>query len=71
MTDDALLVVECLFNVIWQLFTSWYIPGTNVTPAAFFLFLGVASLSLRFLYRLVSITPSGVSLRGSNDGGDN
>ena len=33
MTDDALLVVQCLFQTIWQLFNSWYIPGTNVTPA--------------------------------------
>lgn len=33
MTNDALLVVETLFSTIWSLFTSWYIPGTNVTPA--------------------------------------
>lgn len=33
MTSDALMVVETLFTIIWQYFTSWYIPGTNVTPA--------------------------------------
>lgn len=33
MTDDALLVVKSLFTTIFSLFTSWYIPGTNVTPA--------------------------------------
>lgn len=36
MTNDALLVVEALFRTIFALFTSWYIPGTNVTPAVAF-----------------------------------
>lgn len=39
MTSDALLVINFLFSSIWQFFTSWYIPGTNVTPASFFFFL--------------------------------
>lgn len=33
MTNDALSVLVCLFSNIWRLFNSWYIPGTNVTPA--------------------------------------
>lgn len=44
MTDDALSVVGVLFTTVFRLFTSWYIPGTNVTPAvAFFgiLFIGI------------------------------
>ena len=44
LTDDALLVLDCLFKTIWKLFNSWYIPGTNVTPAVMifgFLFLGI------------------------------
>lgn len=44
MTNDALLVVECLFGTIWKFFNSWYIPGTNVTPAVMmfgFLFLKI------------------------------
>lgn len=34
MTSDAILVIRTLFGSIWRLFTSWYIPGTNVTPAS-------------------------------------
>ena len=44
LTNDALLVVECLFGTIWKFFNSWYIPGTNVTPAVMmfgFLFLKI------------------------------
>lgn len=44
LTNDALLVVECLFKTIWKFFNSWYIPGTNVTPAVMmfgFLFLKI------------------------------
>lgn len=33
MTNDALSVLVCLFTNIWRLFNSWFIPGTNVTPA--------------------------------------
>lgn len=58
MTNDAILVLECLFESVWLLFTSWYIPGTDVTPAGAFMFLAFAGLALRFLYRLVGLTPA-------------
>lgn len=58
MTNDALLVVKCLFETIWSIFTSWHIPGTNVSPAAFFLFLITASVGLSFVYRLFGLNPS-------------
>ena len=57
MTNDAILVLECLFESVWLLFTSWYIPGTDVTPAGAFMFLAFAGLALRFLYRLVGLAP--------------
>ena len=49
MTSDALLVLRTLFTSIWALFTSWYIPGTKVTPMAmaFFVLAGL------FLLRVV------------------
>lgn len=58
MTADGLAVLQCLFQVIWRLFTSWYIPGTRTTPAAFFLFLIAAGLALRFIVRLFGIAGS-------------
>lgn len=48
MTNNALAVVSCLFQTIWSLFTSWHIPGTNVTPAGMFLFLISAGIGLAF-----------------------
>lgn len=63
MTADALLVVRTIFSVIWRLFTSWHIPGTNTTPAAWFLFVCMAVLTLRFLKGVLpglsSAPPSG------------
>lgn len=50
MTNDALSVVSVLFNTLFRLFTSWYIPGTNVTPAV--AIFGIAFIMLSF--RLVS-----------------
>lgn len=55
MTNDAILVLQCLFQTIWRLFTAWHIPGTQVTPAAMALFLLIAVLSLRFLFRLLGM----------------
>ena len=57
MTSDAIMVVECLFSTIWSLFTSWYIPGTQTTPAQFFLFLILVSLSITFVVRMVTFNP--------------
>lgn len=48
MTNDAIAVLQCLFQTIWSLFTTWHIPGTNVTPAGFFLFLISAGVGLRY-----------------------
>lgn len=55
MTKDGLLVLECLFENVWRLFNSWYIPGTKVTPGSFLLFLAFAGLVLRWLSRLFEV----------------
>lgn len=57
MTHDGLLVLQCLFGSIWRLFTSWHIPGTETTPAAFFMFIAVCGLALKFLYRVSGVVP--------------
>lgn len=62
MTSDGLLVLECLFDTLWRLFTSWHIPGTKTTPAAFFMFLAVCGLALKFLYRIIGLNPDAGSL---------
>ena len=48
MTGDGLAVLKLLFVDIWRLFTSWCIPGTRITPAAwaFFSLAVVAALKL-------------------------
>ena len=55
MTADALQVIKCLFTPVWTLFNGWYIPGTNTTPAQFFLFLTAAIITIRFIKRIVSV----------------
>lgn len=55
MTSDALAVVTALFSDIWSLFTSWHIPGTNVTPAAWFMFFVFAVFVLRVVKRFLDI----------------
>lgn len=55
MTTDALLVLEMLFELIWSLFTSWYIPGTRVTPAAWAFFMLGCVLVFKILKRVFSM----------------
>lgn len=61
MTNDALSVLNCLFQTIWSLFTTWHIPGTNVTPAGFFLFLISASIGFRYVLSFLHSPNNGIS----------
>ncbi len=61
MTADAVAVVRFIFTSIWSLFTSWFIPGTVVSPAAWWFF----SLGVVAALRLIKISFSG----GGPDGG--
>lgn len=60
MTDDALLVVKSIFGTCFNLLNSWYIPGTNVTPA-------VALFGLLFLAILFRIITHVFGLFGQED----
>ena len=53
MTRNALDFTVAFFQSAWRLMTSFYIPGTNVTPGA--LFLGLLSIAVffRFIKRIV------------------
>ena len=59
MTSDALLVVQCLFSTIWSLFTSWYIPGTNVTPAVALFGILFIVILFRVLSRVLGLWDDG------------
>lgn len=48
MASDTVLTISFIFSSIWRFFTSWYIPGTNVTPAAFAIF----CLAVAFVIRV-------------------
>lgn len=70
MTSDALLVVQTLFSTIWRLFTTWSIPGTNTTPAAFFIFLLFASFVLRYIVKIITGAATVGSMHSRSVGGD-
>lgn len=49
MTSDGMAILSLVFTTIWSFFNSWYIPGTSVTPAMFFIFLAFAGIVWRFI----------------------
>ena len=53
MTNDALFVLRCIFEDIFSLFTSWYIPGTNVTPALMAVFIIIFVFAIRFIRQFI------------------
>lgn len=52
MTSDALSFLSGVIDVLFSIFTSWHIPGTNVTPAMWFVFLLSVGILFRFLGKL-------------------
>lgn len=56
MSSDAFTLLSGLFKAVWQLWTGWYIPGTNVTPAGFSLGILFVWLVLRHLGRIFGVS---------------
>lgn len=61
MSTDAVEVLKCIFQTVWRLFTSFDIPGTNVTPAMWALFVLCAGFGLRFFLSFSHSMPSASS----------
>ncbi|MBR3963042.1 MAG: hypothetical protein IKK14_05905 [Oscillospiraceae bacterium] len=56
MTADGLSFIEWLFPNIWQFFSDWKIPGTNMTPASWFIFFIVAGVVLTLISKLLGVS---------------
>lgn len=55
MTSDAIKFYLGYIPQIWKFFTSWSIPGTNVTPASMCFFVLAIGLVIRTFKRLTSV----------------
>lgn len=53
MTSAAVEILALVFRVVWRLFTSWNIPGTNVSPALWVFGFIVIGLFGRFFSRII------------------
>lgn len=56
MLPDAITFFQGFFAQIWRLFTSFYIPGTNLTPAALAVGIFMISLFIRIVKKLFDIS---------------
>lgn len=59
MTNDAMSVVSTIFSTVFTLFNSWYIPGTNVTPAVAFFGILFITVLFRILSRIFGLWDDG------------
>lgn len=53
MTANAINFLRAFFSGIWHVMTSFYIPGTNVTPAAMFLGILGVTVIWKFFRRIL------------------
>lgn len=58
-------VVVFIFEQAWHFMTSFYLPGTNVTPLGMLFFMAAVALGFRFLKSLLNMNIS--SNRGNSD----
>lgn len=56
MTADALSFVQWFFPFVWRFFTSWYVPGTGMTPASWLFFLLLSGLVLTIIPKLLGFS---------------
>lgn len=59
MTLNFLTLLQTLFSQCWKFFNSWYIPGTNITPAGAGFFILFAFFVIRFAKKLLSNNDEG------------
>lgn len=52
MTSEAFSFLKGVISQFFKIFTSWHVPGTNVTPAMWFVFLLSVGILFRFLGKL-------------------
>ena len=69
MTSSVFQFFYSFFRLIWQFFNSWNIPGTNLTPAEFLIFLVVAWFLIRLIRTLFDVDFSDSSGNGSSGKG--
>lgn len=55
MTQDVFSFLSGFLSAIWTLFNSWYVPGTNVTPAGFLLLCVFVPITLRFILNVIGV----------------
>lgn len=53
MTQEVRYIIVSVFPQIWRLFTGFYIPGTNITPAMLIFFPAFVSLIMLFVRDLL------------------
>lgn len=58
MTTDGFTILSTLFELAWKFLTEWHVPGTNVTPAGFFLLIGFIGVNLRAMKRITFTSDS-------------
>lgn len=68
MTQNALTVMRFIFAWGWRFLTGFTFPGTNVTPGAVLFFGFFVYISLVFIRRILSVTPSDSSKSSGKKG---
>lgn len=67
MTSNAIQLLQLFLGSAWRLLTSFYIPGTNVTPAGLAIFIPTTYVGLKFLKYLFGRASGNIDMNIRSD----
>lgn len=69
MTQDFVSCLTWIFSAAWRLLTGFYLPGTNITPAAMLLFGALSYIVYQWLSNMLNTSAPSLedSKRGKKD----
>lgn len=66
MIQEYASAIAQIMTMFWNFFTSWYLPGTRVTPGMMLIFPMFIKLVLKIVHSLFTISPYSAGSKGDN-----
>lgn len=65
ITEYANAIAQ-IMSMFWTFFTSWYLPGTRVTPGMLLVLPMFIKLVLKIVHSLMTVSPYSAGSKGDN-----
>lgn len=66
MVTEYANAIAQIMSMFWTFFTSWYLPGTHVTPGMLLIMPMFVKLVMKIVHSLLTISPYQAGSKGDN-----